>query len=205
MSFSNLCCDLWQAKMGLRQFSSYELTYWVRSFLSTQSLRFSVDISFHRWCSLQRTRSFFLCEMVISNLKTYICHSYWGRLNSKRKFRSTYVICFLIFSSPINDHTFLGWIFSFCIRTSFGYIYLLVNVSTLTFMVAMGLYFKACTHHFRMILTEIADENSTIGMRLKIKSSIIAAVEFHKTTKRYVYSRHTYSQVFTTCIQAMRE
>lgn len=126
--------------------------------------------------------------MDISNLRTYIYNSYWGKINSRGRLRPIYLIIRVFshihtsLSSPFNENKFLGWISSFSIRVSFGYAYMLINVSTLAFMLAMGLYIKASTHHFRIILAEIGHKNTS----LETKSSIVEAVEFHKTTKRCI-------------------
>lgn len=69
-----------------------------------------------------------------------------------------------------------------------GVTYAVVNITTVTFVLASGLYFLACKHCFREMLSElsaIAVDNPTPELRLRMKSSIIAIVHFHQTTKRY--------------------
>lgn len=98
------------------------------------------------------------------------------------------IIFFVLYSTPFNESTYIGWAFNFFLQMVSGLIFILVNLSTVTFVIAIGLYFEACTKHFRVMfmdLNQIAGQNATIKMRLKMKSSIVAAIHFHRTTKRY--------------------
>lgn len=105
--------------------------------------------------------------------------------------RNKSIIFITLYSTPFDGNTYIGWAFNFCLQMVFGLSFVLVNLSTVTFVVAIGLNFAACTKHFRIMfsdLSQIADKNGTIEMRLKMKGSIVAAIHFHRKTKRYLRS-----------------
>lgn len=96
-------------------------------------------------------------------------------------------------STPFNMSTFSGWACSYCFQTSFGATYVLIIVSSVVFVVDIEFYFAACTQHFQMIfadLSRFADKNPTIETRPNMKSSIVAAVNLHTTTKRCLNANH---------------
>lgn len=87
-------------------------------------------------------------------------------------------------SSPFDGDTFLGWAATFCTDVIFAPTYGTIYISTGSFFMAIGLYFKACVHHFRSIFTEMREIHggeSTIEQ--KSKSFIVEAVNFHNSTK----------------------
>lgn len=97
---------------------------------------------------------------------------------------------YLFFSTPFNESTYIGWASTFCLQMACGLAFVVVNLSTVTFVIAIGLYFAACTKHFRITFSDfsqIASKNATIKMKMKTKKSIITAVNFHRTTKGYGY------------------
>lgn len=101
-------------------------------------------------------------------------------------------------STPFNMSTFSGWACSYCFQSSFGLTYVLIIVSSVVFVVDIAFYFAACTQHFQMIfadLSRMADKNPKKQMRLNMKSSIVAAVDFHTTTKRCLNAQTNKSSV----------
>lgn len=86
-------------------------------------------------------------------------------------------------STPFNEQTFSGWAAVFGVNLIFASTYGVVYISTGSFFMANGLYFRACAQHFRSFLTDLG-ESLTIEQKLKMKSSLIEAINFHHTTKR---------------------
>lgn len=86
----------------------------------------------------------------------------------------------------------MGWAVDFSLHLFDGIIYSIANIPTATFFLAIGLYFEACAHQFQIIFTdinELADANSTIENRLKMKHSLIEAIHYHRSAKRYSVER----------------
>lgn len=70
---------------------------------------------------------------------------------------------------------------------------------TTTFFLVIGIYFEACSHHFQTTFANINklvdDEYEPIEVRLKLKRSLIEAVNFHRSAKRYerLYDYHSHN------------
>lgn len=67
-----------------------------------------------------------------------------------------------------------------CISMTFGSAFGLIHITTESFFVSIGLYFKACVLHFQTLFMDIAVENS----KNKMKKALIEAINFHNSIKR---------------------
>lgn len=91
-------------------------------------------------------------------------------------------------STPFDGDTMVGWATMFCCQVVNSSAYALIGISVTTFFFASGLFSKACAHNNRTIFAEISQldpENTAIEVRLKWKNSLIEAINFHNSTKKY--------------------
>lgn len=68
-------------------------------------------------------------------------------------------------------------------------VYSSVQITTASFFLAIGFYFKVCTQHFHTLFTDaiqIIDKNASITwkQKLKLKNTLVEAVCFHEKLKR---------------------
>lgn len=90
-------------------------------------------------------------------------------------------------STPFDESTFKGWTCVFCLDLIFGCTYAVVHVAVGALFLATGFYFEACAHHFGTFFEDTRDFNileAKIELKLKIKKSLVEAINFHNTTKR---------------------
>lgn len=113
----------------------------------------------------------------------------WNLFNIKedRKMNSNPINAILLCSTPLNEDSFIGWTCRLCVDMVLPPTCGFVHVSTVCFFVAIGLYFRACAIHFRLMLAGLINavhKNATIECSLRIKSSLIGAVNFHNDVRR---------------------
>lgn len=102
-----------------------------------------------------------------------------------------WIVSINIYSSPFEENTLSGWTSVFCLYTIAASIYAIISISTMVFFLATGWYFEACTHHFQTFfgeMGEIGHKNRNFEVGLKLKDSLIKAINFHNSTKRYKFS-----------------
>lgn len=91
-------------------------------------------------------------------------------------------------SLPFDENTPIGWTTVFGLHLIFASTYTASIIPASAFFLAIGLYFKACTHHFQNIfvdMNKISNQNPSIQVGLNIKKKLIEAINFHNAAKRY--------------------
>lgn len=126
-----------------------------------------------------------------SSSKTFFGQSSPGKITPIRSKRNCWILA--VFNSlPFSTDTFYGWVSAFTMQLAFSSVYNLGNISILSFVLANGLFFEACAHHFETIFagwSEKPVENPSIETKLEMKRSFIEAVKFHNETKVYETGR----------------
>lgn len=108
-------------------------------------------------------------------------------------------------STPLNENTLLGWIGLYGLNVIISTVYACSNIPMTSFFLAIGLFFEACTNHFRNMFAEMGEircENSA-NHKLEMKRALVEAVEFHINLKRYsILSNSLFPKYFFLSIPA---